>query len=1600
MPTANPPADPLLNAAGLNLLASLYNAGKTGKYYLGTNLGQDAWLNGPGFATEIQSYYLSTGKYPSVLGLYDEELAQNIYPPSPAGEYYYDTWGNQVPQWNQILQEIEWIAGYGGIIQAMFQGSDPISSAWNVTAAAATYVQSSTGFIVTSSGGSTVATVANSAVLVPTSVTGSGPYTVAMGTGLNSGTPVVPTAGSVSGSGPYTLTITAPGTWAAGQQVYLAGFSGGTGWSSITGTYTLASGTAGSFTVSTATVVSGTPTLTSAQVYTWGLIAGQPIVNGQTVAWAGSSGTWTVSAASTTPTNQAQATTFTLTQTSGSGGAAPATTLPMTVTAQSVINVSTATNGFNGVSTTGVATSNWGWGVMVLGTTAATRTLVRFTYTGWTGSYVTGVLVYQVPWFTGANTISSGQLVAPAQNLGLGGDSNQTTAIPLQWSTTAYNLTGVATSTTYQATQKGNANNNLNAQLDMFASLANILNAFNLPIIFRPYAESQGGQYWFGNSGGFFEPLWRYTIAYLTGGAGPAWSPGGFRGTAQAIKTTTSIVVSGNQATVTTNATHTLVAGDCVYFSGITGTASPMNGAILPITPGSSITTTTFVVTLTPALVAAMPTGSYTTGAGNVYQNQPVLGCNGLTYYGGTTSAPAVPTNIYPLAIGNAAGTGSTVTFTTPTAHGMLVGQTVQIAGYTTGGAVNGYQTITAVTAFSFSIASTVTSFAGSGTYQSQLVPVHNALYSYVILSSNSGVTGFTMPMPSEIDVHAADAYGNTAGLPNAVSGGLYQLQQNSGSTAYGSTAITSISTAGLVTMPAAHGLVVGDSVAFTGVTGGTGFPVANTFYTVTSVPSSTTFTITMTGSGTPSAYGTLLPYTNIPVGFCEWSNLLNASATNSSATLGYDTSLTSPITLGALQTAGQVQIPNAQASLWPTWNGSSTYNGILMASDGYHLFTHTGAFGPFGGNYYLLGLSIQGAYSATATLQPQASILPQIDLSTLQSGAGNLVARIFGVYDETNGAVTSKVITGGTITSGSAGGSGATVTFTTASNSGVAVGDVVQVGNGIGSIAGTWLVSAITGSGPYTVTITNQSWNTGAISGVTTSSTLTVGGFATSGVLAVPTTSGVQLVNYSAVQQQGLFSYVYTPVTFTLTTTAVASPPALASTIPAGSYLLPLGHVMQENTTFSNGVGTFYGTTALGSTGSTSGGPNYPCFVSAWSDNYCPLYQNPSATKTFFTGAGALPLSSPDSGTGGMVFSGVGYETAQSTGTGAVAFSAATIDSGGESPAGQVSLTGTDSVSGGESPAGQMTFAGTDALSAEEAGSGSITFTGTDHETANVAGTGVIGISGTNIDSGGGQASGAITLTPAIVDSAGEAPQGMIVFAGGATETANGAATGNVAVTGTAIVTTYEAGTGAISVTPAAADSAGASPSGALSLAGTTAYTPLEYLTPSGTATFTGSLGGGLPDSGGGTASFTGAIASPAWTVFDGGGGSVVFGGAGTSAGGSTGTGAMSMTGTTASSAAVTATGTISVSGTAGPSASIHTAGTVTISGTATGSSVPTSSGGGSISFNGTSTGKAKIVIPSATFYAVPRPTTFEAVARATTFVSVGRSTTFTTED
>jgi hypothetical protein len=70
------------------------------------------------------------------------------------------------------------------------------------------------------------------------------------------------TAASVTGG---VATITAPGQWVAGSQVLLWGFTGGTGWTALNGTFvTIASGGNGSFIFATA--ATGTPTVSAAFV--------------------------------------------------------------------------------------------------------------------------------------------------------------------------------------------------------------------------------------------------------------------------------------------------------------------------------------------------------------------------------------------------------------------------------------------------------------------------------------------------------------------------------------------------------------------------------------------------------------------------------------------------------------------------------------------------------------------------------------------------------------------------------------------------------------------------------------------------------------------------------------------------------------------------------------------------------------------------------------------------------------------------------------------------------------------------------------------------------------------------------------------------------------------------------------------------------------------------------------------------------------------------------------------------------------------------------------------------------------------------------------
>jgi len=240
----------------------------------------------------------------------------------------------------------------------------------------------------------------------------------------------------------------------------------------------------------------------------------------------------------------------------------------------------------------------------------------------------------------------------------------------------------------------------------------------------------------------------------------------------------------------------------------------------------------------------------------------------------------------------NSQRSATTATITTSTAHGFLVGDSVTIAGTNGNSALHGTYTITAIptsVTFRYTTATsgTITSAADTGT-----------------------ATVFGLA-PSA----------NTKTISNS---------QRSTTTA-------------LITTSASHGFAVGDVVTIAGTNGNT--PLHGT-YTITGVPSDTTFTYTTSTSGTiTSAADTgtaVIATTSLALTTSDYfvgsSSLeITKSAQANSGVITTDRVATTALSSYAV--SGYVKVPSGQESgsfsIKAIWYNASTAGSIVSISDG-----------------------------------------------------------------------------------------------------------------------------------------------------------------------------------------------------------------------------------------------------------------------------------------------------------------------------------------------------------------------------------------------------------------------------------------------------------------------------------------------------------------------------------------------------------------------------------------------------------------------------------------------------------------------------------------
>jgi hypothetical protein len=316
---------------------------------------------------------------------------------------------------------------------------------------------------------------------------------------------------------------------------------------------------------------------------------------------------------------------------------------------------------------------------------------------------------------------------------------------------------------------------------------------------------------------------------------------------------------SGTTVTITTPTPHGLPVGSSVTISGFTGAAAPYNGTwVITSVPTPTTFTYTDPVpglppatggTVTPVAASAVDT------AGPHINGVAISGQTGLSASGSQT--PSGRTSL------SASESGTTVTITTPTAHGLQAGTGVSIAGFTgvNNAAVpyNGTWVITSVptpTTFTYTASNnnlpaatggievpspgqTGVSASESGTTVTITTPSAHGLQ----VGNTVSIGGFTgaaagyngtfvvagVPTPTTFTYMAA------AGLPSATAGSEVVI-------------VTNVT----IATPSAHGLQQGDSVTIGGFTGGAaGY---NGTWVVTGSLTPTTFTYTDSATGLPAS--------------------------------------------------------------------------------------------------------------------------------------------------------------------------------------------------------------------------------------------------------------------------------------------------------------------------------------------------------------------------------------------------------------------------------------------------------------------------------------------------------------------------------------------------------------------------------------------------------------------------------------------------------------------------------------------------------------------------------------------------------------------------
>lgn len=582
-------------------------------------------------------------------------------------------------------------------------------------------------------------------------------------------------------------------------------------------------------------------------------------------------------------------------------------------------------------------------------------------------------------------------------------------------------------------------------------------------------------------------------------------------------------------------------------------------------------------------------------GTNNLFQTDAIL-------------APGSPTNI-----ASWTTTGYAATVTTATNHYVSAGDTVVIAGST---AIDGTWTVSSsgLTATTFTFATTI---GGSGAAGTVTRPI-----TAKVEPGNGGYVDVTSAQTASTFATGHRIY-RTPATPVSTIGSS-------------SIAVGGYTT---ITTTTAHRLIAGDTVVISGHSGST--PTLNGRYTVATVSSATAFTlavnVTVGGTGglvyradaastitsssatnpttitTPAAHGLVTGDTIFIDGHSGGTTVAVNTISAANPTV-----ITTASAAG-LRQGQQVTISGSNSS--PSVDGTWTVSSISGNSFTIPVSVSTPGSAGFATN------AIYGSYTATVLNTTQFTI------PALGGGTGGQFYRVPKANIVSSSASTITTIT--TTTAGNP------TTVTTATSPGITDGQTVFIsGNSNSSVNGTWVVSSVAGSGPYTFTIPVNTTSSGAGTGgaVSTGTTITT---AASHRLVANDKIFIAGHTASTPPIAGQYTVVAAPTTTTLllnvsVTTAGAGGTATGPWSQVGADLSPLTTVSYVDSSPPQGVSFYTVRGYYSGQGAIWESPNSNIVGASILNDFSLTMPNPIST-TFSAASVASPTSLTVASTAGL---------------------------------------------------------------------------------------------------------------------------------------------------------------------------------------------------------------------------------------------------------------------------------------------------------------------------------------------------------------------------